>query len=46
MDLTLLCISSPFMNKILSIPKIYLDAQMHSVTISRNEAFKEVTKAQ
>ena len=44
MDLTLLCISSLFMNKTVSIPKIYLDAPMHSVTISRNEALKEVTK--
>ena len=44
MDLTLLRISSPFMNKIVSIPKIFLDAPVHSVTISGNEAFKEVTK--
>ena len=28
----------------MSIPKMYLDAPMHSVTISGNEAFKEVTK--
>ena len=26
----------------MSIPKMYLDAPMHSVTISGNEAFKEV----
>ena len=32
------------MSKTVSIPKMYLDAPMHSVTISGNEAFKEVTK--